>query len=114
MKSIRIVAKTTTSTPRGGAAGRASIDASGPGGAGARARGSSRSAAAASPGPSSIRRPLYNGPVSGAPQGFVDVVRDFLIAHRELRRLFALFQSGKLRFDDLDPVFVDDEGSVLF
>ena len=52
--------------------------------------------------------------MSGAPQGFVDVVRDFLIAHRELRRLFALFQSGKLRFEDLDPVFVDDEGSVLF
>jgi len=52
--------------------------------------------------------------VSGAPQGFVDVVRDFLSAHRELRRLFALFREGKLRFEDLDPVFVDDEGSVLF
>ena len=52
--------------------------------------------------------------MSGAPQGFVDVVRDFLAAHRELRRLFALYRAGKLRFDDLDPVFVDDEGSVLF
>jgi hypothetical protein len=52
--------------------------------------------------------------VSGAPQGFVDVVRDFLAVHRELRRLFALFRAGKLRFEDLDPVFVDDEGSVLF
>jgi hypothetical protein len=52
--------------------------------------------------------------VASAPQGFVDVVRDFLIAHRELRRLFALFRAGTLRFEDLDPVFVDDERSVLF
>jgi len=61
-----------------------------------------------------MHRPLYNAPVSSAPQGFVDVVRDFLIAHRELRHLFELFRSAKLRFEDLDPIFVDDEGSVLF
>jgi hypothetical protein len=52
--------------------------------------------------------------MSSAPQGFVDVVREFLIAERELRRLFALFRAGELRFEDLDPVFVDDERSVLF
>jgi len=52
--------------------------------------------------------------VSGAPPGFVDVIRDFLIAHRELRGLFALFRTSRLRFEDLDPVFVDDERSVLF
>src|SRR5262245_49458556 len=113
MKSIRIVAKTTTRTLRLGRGGRPSNGASGPGGAGGRTRGSSWSAAA-SPGPSStIHRPIYNGAVPGAPQGFVDVVRDFLAAHRELRRLFSLFRAGKLRFEDLDPVFVDDEGSVL-
>ena len=49
-----------------------------------------------------------------APPGFVDVVRDFLSAHRELRRLFAHFRAGTLRFEDLDPVIVDDERSVLF
>jgi hypothetical protein len=52
--------------------------------------------------------------VPSAPPGFVDVVRDFLVAHREFRRLFALFRAGRLRFEDLDPVFVDDERSVLF
>ena len=52
--------------------------------------------------------------MSSAPQGFVDVIRDFLTAHRELRRLFALFRAGRLRIEDLDPVFVDDERSALF
>ena len=52
--------------------------------------------------------------MSSAPPGFVDVIRDFLIAHRELRRLFAMFRAGSLRFEDLDPVVVDDERSVLF
>jgi tetratricopeptide (TPR) repeat protein len=52
--------------------------------------------------------------VPTAPPGFVDVVRDFLTAHRELRRLVALFRAGSLRFEDLDPIFVDDERSVLF
>jgi len=52
--------------------------------------------------------------VSSAPPGFVDVVRDFLTAHRELRHLFALFRAARLRFEDLDAVFVDDERSVLF
>ena len=52
--------------------------------------------------------------MSSAPPGFVDVVRDFLSAHRELRRLFAHFRAGTLRFEDLDPVIVDDERSVLF
>ena len=52
--------------------------------------------------------------MSSAPPGFVDVVRDFLAAHRALRGLFALFRAGRLRFEDLDPVFVDDESSVLF
>ena len=52
--------------------------------------------------------------MSSAPPGFVDVVRDFLAAHRALRGLFALFRAASLRFEDLDPVFVDDESSVLF
>ena len=49
-----------------------------------------------------------------APPGFVDVVRDFLSAHRALREIFASFRAGSLRFEDLDPVFVDDESSALF
>ncbi|HZO09369.1 MAG TPA: hypothetical protein VFC77_08325 [Myxococcota bacterium] len=52
--------------------------------------------------------------MTSAPPGFVDVVRDFLAAHRALRGLFALFRAASLRFGDLDPVFVDDESSVLF
>ena len=52
--------------------------------------------------------------MSSAPPGFVDVVRDFLSAHRALGRLFALFRAGSLRFEDLGLVFVDDESSVLF
>jgi hypothetical protein len=52
--------------------------------------------------------------VQSATPGLVDVVRDFLAAHRELGGLFALYREGRLRFEDLDPVFVDDERSTLF
>jgi hypothetical protein len=52
--------------------------------------------------------------VNAAPHGLVDVVREFLTAHRELGRLFALDREGRLRFEDLDRVFVDDERSALF
>src|SRR5262245_59799749 len=116
MKSIRIVAKTTRSAPR------LSSPAGGSRRAGRRtAQARDRTARAPRRGRRRLRAPGrpactgdYNGAVSGAPPGFVDVIRDFLIAHRELRGLFALFRASRLRFEDLDRVFVDDERSVLF
>jgi tetratricopeptide (TPR) repeat protein len=42
------------------------------------------------------------------------ITREFLSAHRLMRRLFALYRSGELRFQDLERLIGDDEHSVLF
>lgn len=44
----------------------------------------------------------------------VDIVRDFLAADRLLRQLLARFERGVLRFDEVEALVGDDEGSVLF
>jgi len=44
----------------------------------------------------------------------VDIVRDFIAAHRTTKRLFDRFRAGELRFDELAELIGDDEGSVLF
>ena len=49
-----------------------------------------------------------------APIGLVDIVREFLLAHRLLRRLFERQRSGGLRFDELQALAGDTEASVLF
>ena len=43
-----------------------------------------------------------------------DITREFLSAHRLMRRLFALYRSDDLRFEDLEHLVGDDEHSVLF
>jgi len=43
-----------------------------------------------------------------------DITREFLSAHRLMRRLFALYRSDELRFEDLERLVGDDEHSVLF
>jgi len=44
----------------------------------------------------------------------VDIVRDFLAADRLLRSLLSRFESGALRFDEVQALVGDDESSVLF
>jgi hypothetical protein len=43
-----------------------------------------------------------------------DITREFLSAHRLMQRLFALYRSDDLRFQDLEQLVGDDEHSVLF
>ena len=43
-----------------------------------------------------------------------DITREFLSAHRLMQRLFALYRSDDLRFEDLEHLVGDDEHSVLF
>jgi hypothetical protein len=44
----------------------------------------------------------------------VDLVRDFLIADRLLRRIFARHARGELKFEEVQELVGDGEGSVLF
>lgn len=46
--------------------------------------------------------------------GLVDIVRDYLIADSLTRRLFARYREGRLRFDEVQELVGDEEGSVLF
>jgi hypothetical protein len=43
-----------------------------------------------------------------------DITREFLAAHRLMQRLFALYRSDELRFEDLEQLVGDDEQSLLF
>ena len=56
----------------------------------------------------------YAAAVRSAPIGLVDIVREFLLAHRLLRRLFERHRSGELRFEDVQALAGDTEASVLF
>lgn len=56
----------------------------------------------------------YAAAVRSAPAGLVDIVREFLLAHRLLRRLFERQRSGSLRFDEVQALAGDTEASVLF
>jgi len=44
----------------------------------------------------------------------VDIVRDFMAAHRMMKRISARYRSGDLRFAELQELIGDDEGSVLY
>jgi tetratricopeptide (TPR) repeat protein len=46
--------------------------------------------------------------------GLVDITREFLLAHRELRRLFERHRADTLRWDEVQRLVGDDETSVLF
>jgi len=73
---------------------------------GSRALGA-RSIGARSPG-------RYAATVRSAPIGLVDIVREFLLAHRLLRRLFERHRSGELHFEEVQALVGDTEASVLF
>lgn len=46
--------------------------------------------------------------------GLVDIVREFLAAHQLMRGISARFDSGELRFEELEAFVGDGEGSVLY
>src|SRR5262245_58305193 len=46
--------------------------------------------------------------------GLVEIVRDFLRAHRELRAIAALHRSGELHFDRVKTLVGDGEEAVLY
>ncbi len=47
-------------------------------------------------------------------QGLVDIVRDFLEVHRALGDIFVRYRRGELRFEEVQGLFSDNEGSALF
>jgi len=49
-----------------------------------------------------------------AESGIVDIAREFLAVHSELRRIAAHEKAGALRFDEVRSFVGDDERSVLF
>jgi tetratricopeptide (TPR) repeat protein len=53
-------------------------------------------------------------PMRRAQAGLVDIAREFLLAHRELRRLFERHREGTLRWEEVQRLVGDDETSVLF
>jgi hypothetical protein len=46
--------------------------------------------------------------------GLVEIVREFLLAHRLLRRVSERYRSGRLAFEEVGELIGDDERSVLF
>ena len=59
-------------------------------------------------------RPLRSNAAGANSADLVDIVRDFIAAHRTTMRLFERFRAGELRFTELRELIGDDEGSVLF
>ncbi|RIL07763.1 MAG: hypothetical protein DCC71_02020 [Proteobacteria bacterium] len=57
---------------------------------------------------------MYHRAVRSTEAGLVDVVRDFLAAHRSLRRIFERHRRGTLRFDEVQALAGDTEASPLF
>jgi hypothetical protein len=52
--------------------------------------------------------------VANRDAALADITREFLLAHRLMRRLFALYRKDELRFEELERLIGDDEHSVLF
>jgi tetratricopeptide (TPR) repeat protein len=52
--------------------------------------------------------------VSASKPGLVDILRDFLEVQRALVRVFDRYRRGTLRFEEVQTLFSDDEGSPLF
>jgi hypothetical protein len=52
--------------------------------------------------------------MSTARASTVDILRDFMVAHRLLREIFESHRKGRLRFDDVTHLVGDLEGSVLY
>ena len=56
----------------------------------------------------------YDPSVRAAEIGLVDIAREFLLAHHELRRLFERHRGGVLRWEEVVRLVGDTESSVLF
>jgi tetratricopeptide (TPR) repeat protein len=54
------------------------------------------------------------GEVRSVEAGLVDIAREFLLAHQQLRELFERHRSGTLRWDEVQRLVGDTEASVLF
>ncbi len=52
--------------------------------------------------------------MDSAESGLVDIVREFLVAQRLMKRLFGRNRSGDLRFEEIHDLVGDNEESVLF
>jgi hypothetical protein len=61
-----------------------------------------------------VRARQDGGRMNDVSADLVDIVRDFLSAHRITRRLLDRFHAGELRFAELRELIGDDEASVLF
>ncbi len=59
-------------------------------------------------------RPLRSNAGGADSADLVDIIRDFITAHRTTKRLFERFRAGELRFPELRELIGDDEASVLF
>ena len=59
-------------------------------------------------------KPLRSNAGTAESADLVDIVRDFISAHRTTKRLFDRFRAGELRFTELQELIGDDEASVLF
>lgn len=57
---------------------------------------------------------MYHGPVISTEAGLVEVVREFLAAHRRLRGVFERHRAGTLRFEEVQSLAGDTEASPLF
>src|SRR5262245_5580766 len=56
----------------------------------------------------------YTAPMAALEPGLVEIVREFLTAHRLLRRVGERYRSGQLAFSEVGALVGDDERSVLF
>ncbi len=61
-----------------------------------------------------MRARLCSCLMSRSDAGLVDIVREFLLAHRELHRLFERHRQGTLRWEEVQRLVGGDEASVLF
>jgi hypothetical protein len=58
--------------------------------------------------------PQHSDAGGAGSSGLVDIVRDFIKAHRISARLLERFRAGRLQFEELQQLIGDDESSVLF
>ncbi len=53
-------------------------------------------------------------PAPGRRASLVDIVRDFIAVHIEMKQLFERFRSGSLRFEEVRSLVADGDSSALF
>src|SRR5262249_1495221 len=59
-------------------------------------------------------QPGYDARVRSVETGLVDIAREFLLAHQQLRELFERHRRGVLRWEEVQRLVGDTESSVLF